>query len=208
MPPVTEQQEEAQPAHQVGGSADLLAACFARLPLAEQAVTVGCLSHAWKQWAAPRREELMREVAACAAAGPGVDIPPWYVMEAWGHLSMAQRSRAALALARSAHLEVLQWAARQQPPCPWEPAVCRLAAGGGHLDALQWLRQQQPPCPWDASVCAQAARGGHLEVLQWARQQQPPCPWSKRLVLEAAKQYPAITAWVAAADDLSLRAEW
>ena len=214
----------------VAVSPDLLAACFARLPLLEQVVTVGCLSHAWKLWAAPRGKAMRRERALAGPRPTGLDVPGWYVMEAWPHLSQARRDRAALTCARSGrlavlqwvrqerppcpwdtrvcawaayggHLAVLQWARQQQPPCPWNAWLCAQAASHGHLEVLQWLRQQQPPCSWHAAVCAGAAAGGHLEVLQWARQQQPPCPWDKTVVLLAAHRYPAITAWVEAADD-------
>ena len=45
--------------------------------------------------------------------------------------------------------------------------VCRTIAKYGHLDVLQWARAQDPPCPWDAWVCSDAAENGHLDVLQW-----------------------------------------
>ena len=47
------------------------------------------------------------------------------------------------------------------------------AADGGHIDVLQWARSQDPPCPWDEYVCRYAAMNGHLDVLQWARSQDP-----------------------------------
>ena len=111
------------------------------------------------------------------------------------------------------HLEVLQWAREQDPPCPWnsrvchaaaergnsevlqwardqgcpwdEDRMCELAAKGGHLDVLQWAREQNPPCPWNSEVCSAAAGGGHLDVLQWAREQG--CPWDSRTIAAAEK---------------------
>ena len=120
-----QQQQEQQPVPVLGGSADLLEACFARLPLADQALTVGCLSQAWQLWAAPRFEALRRGMArATANRRPAGDIPGWYVKEAWPYLSKAQRGRATLMCARSGQLEVLQWARQQEPPCAWDEKVC------------------------------------------------------------------------------------
>jgi hypothetical protein len=32
------------------------------------------------------------------------------------------------------------------------------AAISGHLNVLQWARAQQPPCPWGAQACLHFAR--------------------------------------------------
>ena len=61
--------------------------------------------------------------------------------------------------AQGGHLEVLQWAREQDPPCPWNEWTCTYAAGGGHLEALKFLRAQDPPCPWDDErICRGAAK--------------------------------------------------
>jgi hypothetical protein len=39
----------------------------------------------------------------------------------------------------------------------------------GHLDMLQWARAQDPPCPWNEWTCVCAAEKGHLHVLQLVR---------------------------------------
>jgi hypothetical protein len=64
---------------------------------------------------------------------------------------------------------VLQWARARG--CPWDENTCTHAAEGGHLEVLQWARKQEPPLPWDENTCTHAAVGGHLKVLQWARAQ-------------------------------------
>jgi hypothetical protein len=68
--------------------------------------------------------------------------------------------------AKCGHLEVLQWALEQIPPCPWDVCTCKLAAACGHLEVLKWARAND--CPWDDGTCSYAAGGGHLELLQWA----------------------------------------
>ena len=50
-------------------------------------------------------------------------------------------------------------------------------ANGGHIEVLQWARSQDPPCPWDVWVCRNAAEYGHLDVLQWLRTQDLPAAW-------------------------------
>jgi len=83
------------------------------------------------------------------------------------------------------HLEALQWARKQDPPCPWGVTTCSFAAGGGHLDVLRWLRGHG--CPWDmVETCYAAA--GHLEVLQWAWEQDPSCVWGKLRACEFAAE--------------------
>ena len=61
MATLTGQQPELAPVDDIGDG--VLALCFERLPLEEQALTIGCLSQAWGLWAAPRREALRFEVA-------------------------------------------------------------------------------------------------------------------------------------------------
>ena len=79
------------------------------------------------------------------------------------------------------HLEILQWARAQNPPCPWDELTCAWAAEGGHLGALQWARAQNPPCPWDGQTCANATGGGHFELLRWAVEHG--CPWDREICL-------------------------
>ena len=147
---------------------------------------MGCLSHAWRLWAAPRREALRREMAAPGGVlCYGQAVPNWFLMAAWPHLPEGLRLRAALVLARGGRLQVLQRLCEQNPRCRWDISVAAAAAGGGHLKVLQWARQHHQPCPWDMTVCVEAARGGHLEVLQWARQQEPPCPWGETVCAAA-----------------------
>jgi hypothetical protein len=112
-------------------------------------------------------------------------------------------------------LEVLQWARRQDPPCPWDARTCAEAAGRGdlpmlkwarlhgcewdervcefaachgHLDVLQWVRSGREHlwCQWSEQTCAEAAGGGQMDVLQWLRRQDPPCPWDVVTCAEAA----------------------
>ena len=55
--------------------------------------------------------------------------------------------------------------------------VCSEAAENGHLDVLQWARTQDPPCAWDVGVCRYAAGDGHLDVIEWLRTQNLPASW-------------------------------
>jgi len=43
--------------------------------------------------------------------------------------------------------------------------VCAAIANNGHLDVLQWARVQNPPCDWNDDVCRYATKYGHLNVL-------------------------------------------
>ena len=72
-------------------------------------------------------------------------------------------------------VNLLQWAL-DELEMPKE-LVCRAIACSGHLDVLQWARAQDPPCDWDEYVCSNAARYGHLDVIEWLRTQNLPAPW-------------------------------
>ena len=74
---MTQQEEEQQQPAIDAEAADLVARiCFERLPLAQQALTVGCLSRAWRLWATPLREALRREITAAGGALLcGHDVP-------------------------------------------------------------------------------------------------------------------------------------
>ena len=85
------------------------------------------------------------------------------------------------AIAYSGHLDVLQWARAQDPPCAWDEDVCRYAAGNGHLDVLQWARAQDPPCDWNADVCSEAADYGYMDIIEWLRIQNLPASWLRHL---------------------------
>ena len=63
---------------------------------------------------------------------------------------------------------------RSEGKITWDKHVCISAAENGHLDVLQWARAQDPPCPWDEWACMYAGQNGHLDVLQWARSQGAP----------------------------------
>lgn len=98
--------------------------------------------------------------------------------------------------ASSGHLEVLQWARAQDPPCPWSSLVCVYAVKGGHSSVLQWALTQSPPCPWSKWVCAAAAEEGDLATLQWLVA--AGCPWDPAECLTRARMYghAAVDAWV------------
>jgi len=112
--------------------------------------------------------------------------------------------------AENGHLDVLQWARAQDPPCPWNADVSSGAARNGRLDVLQWARAQDPPCPWDASVSSGAAQFGHLHVLQWARAQNPPCPWGGALfcICAASGGHLDVLQWARAQDPPCPWDEW
>ena len=63
-------------------------------------------------------------------------------------------------------VNLLQWALDElEMP---RGLVCHAIACSGHLDVLQWARAQDPPCDWDEYVCSEAAKnGGHLDMLKW-----------------------------------------
>jgi len=69
-------------------------------------------------------------------------------------------------------------------------STCEGAAENGHLDVLQWARAQDPPCPWDAGFSKAAAKYGHLDVLTkllWIDSKNP--RWRKTFVKgEAAEK--------------------
>jgi len=56
----------------------------------------------------------------------------------------------------------------------WDAWTCENAAEGGHLELLQWARTQDPPCPWDKQTCWNAAFDGHLELLEWLYEERAP----------------------------------
>ncbi len=43
---------------------------------------------------------------------------------------------------------LVEWTHREMQ-MPIDNRVSAAMAGGGHLDVLQWARSQDPPCPWD-----------------------------------------------------------
>ncbi|KAI8468012.1 MAG: hypothetical protein J3K34DRAFT_394761 [Monoraphidium minutum] len=214
--PLTRRQRRPEDCAACNGVTDAIALVCERLPPGEQFVTISRLSHAWRLWAAAKARALPHGPAADRLGTHC--LPLWCLQEAWPTLSPARRLRAlecaqrhgdvaALAWARreggappgfweevcaraadDGHLPVLQWARRQEPPCPWDERVCKAAAARCDLAMLQWARRQKPPCPWNEDVCFIAARDGHLPVLQWARQQKPPCPWDE-FVCEAAAEW-------------------
>ena len=57
---------------------------------------------------------------------------------------------------------------RETLRCRWNATVCWMAAYFGHLHVLQWLRGQNPPCPWDSMVLRVAKQRNHSEVLKFA----------------------------------------
>jgi hypothetical protein len=92
-------------------------------------------------------------------------------------------SDAAVAAAKTGHMEVLQWLHTRG--FPWNEHVCGAAAHGGHLDVLQWLCAMG--CPWGADTCKQAANGGHVNVLEWLYEQEEArnCPLHDGMFLTA-----------------------
>jgi hypothetical protein len=70
---------------------------------------------------------------------------------------------------------------------PWSKRICHRAQGG-HLEVLQWAREQDPPCTeffrclraWSWMTCTLAAEERHLEFLQWAREYDSPKEQIKR----------------------------
>eukprot|EP00775_Hariotina_reticulata_P010754 gene10754-10910_t len=90
--------------------------------------------------------------------------------------------------AAAGHLEVLVWLRSQQPPVPWDPRTCILAAAAaGHVHVLNFLQDTAPADCWDDQVATVAARMSRLPVLRWLRGMRPtPCAWSERTCAEAA----------------------
>ncbi len=60
---------------------------------------------------------------------------------------------------------LVEWTHREMQ-MPMDKLVSIAAAYGGHIEVLQWARSQDPPCPWDEDVCRYAAENGHLDVLE------------------------------------------
>ena len=76
-------------------------------------------------------------------------------------------------------VNLLQWALDElEMP---RGLVCRAIAYSGHLDVLQWARAQDPPCDWDEYVCSFAADSGYLDVIEWLRTQNLPASWLRLL---------------------------
>jgi hypothetical protein len=93
------------------------------------------------------------------------------------------------AAVRGNQLEVLKWLRAQKTPVfAWSNQTAFYAAEGGHLEILKWMRSQSPPCPWDEAVCTVAAINGKLDILQYLRssEHEEPCPLSATTVQEAS----------------------
>ena len=71
------------------------------------------------------------------------------------------------------HLEILKWARKNG--FAWDSKTCAKAAKHGHLELLKWARENG--CPWDGLTCDCAAKNGHLEILKYARENG--CPWNE-----------------------------
>ena len=144
------------------------------------------MTHRIQEVATKKRESFnltgkQRTVQMMTPYVTSIELLQWALVE----LGMP-RDLVCRAIADCGHLDVLQWARAQSPPCDWDTTVCYSAAKNGHLEVLQWARAQSPPCDWTSDVCSAAAGNGHLEVLQWARAQSPPCDWSSVVCSGAA----------------------
>ena len=114
---------------------------------------------------------------------------PWgetwtYAWTTWGGTRSLLPNNCCTLAAAGGHLEALQWAREQHPPCPSSEETCVAAVEGGHLEVLKWAWEHG--CPCGVETCAAAAKDGRLEVLQWAREQDPACPWDERTCAGAA----------------------
>ena len=74
---------------------------------------------------------------------------------------------------------MLQWA--HEYKCPWCGVTTLAAAFNNHLDVLNWARQQQPPCPWwsldeleNRDECKLIS--AEPSTLLWLAQQDAPLP--------------------------------
>ena len=65
---------------------------------------------------------------------------------------------------------LLQWAV-DGLGMPVDRVISATAAWNGHLDVLQWARAQDPPCDWDKYVYFKAAENGRLGLVGWLRVQ-------------------------------------
>ena len=54
---------------------------------------------------------------------------------------------------------LVEWTHREMQ-MPMDKLVSIAAAYGGHIEVLQWARAQEPPCSWDKYVCISAAENG------------------------------------------------
>ena len=67
--------------------------------------------------------------------------------------------------AENGHLDMLKWARRQFPLCPWDWQTTAMAAEKGHLDVLMWAHKHG--CPSHAKMRNFVNKGGHLDVIEW-----------------------------------------
>lgn len=58
----------------------------------------------------------------------------------------------------------------------WDDRVCWMAAYNGHLDVVQWARSQHPPCPWDSWTLKVARQREHPNVVQYCEANNCPDP--------------------------------
>lgn len=110
-----------------------------------------------------------------------------------------------MAAAKSGHLAVLQWLAKQTCGNLSDNNLYRTAssaaAAGGHVNILQWLSTQAPASTWYSGLCQDAASYGYVEVLMWLRAQDPPCPWDEDVcLLAAAEGHLEVLQWLRAQD--------
>ena len=71
---------------------------------------------------------------------------------------------------------LLQWAV-DGLKMPVDKVISATVALNGHLNVLQWARAQDPPCAWDVKVCSNAVRNRRVHVLKWLRDQDIPASW-------------------------------
>ena len=64
------------------------------------------------------------------------------------------------------HLDCLEYARKQEPPCPWNEKTCSAAALNGHLDCLVYAHENS--CPWDRETLSNALKYNHLDCLKYA----------------------------------------
>ena len=107
--------------------------------------------------------------------GPPIENPIENPIGFWANLDWAWDDETCTTAAANGHLEALQWARAQDPPCPWElhcswdENVCNRAAANGHIEVLHWARWNR--CRCGPSIYNQAAANGHIEVMKWASTQ-------------------------------------
>ena len=69
--------------------------------------------------------------------------------------------------AMSGHLELVKYL--RDIGCAWDTRVCWMAAYCGHLDLIKWARSQNPPCPWDSFVIRVAVQKKRKRVVEFLR---------------------------------------